>query len=258
MGLFDFLGGADKGLKKHASRVADKRAQAPDRAESIRHLAGLKSSGAVEALLARFSFKVDPSIIDQEEKEDVFNAIVDAGVDVAHEPVRAYLRNPSRSVNWAIKILAHLVSTEELVDEILDVLAPMDVEYTRDPERKQQLIAALEDMRSPKIAPAILRFLEDVNETCRYHAVGTLLGQHAPPAEGEGAAKDENAEGPNVLVVLAARLPIEESVRVRSRIASGLADAAYTFEAGPTRESAAKALTSEFSLDREGRITRKK
>lgn len=257
MGLFDFLGGgSDKGLKKHASRVADKRAQAPDRAESIRHLANLKNAGAVEALLVRFSYKVDPSIIDQEEKEDVFNAIVDSGADVALEPVRAYFRNPSRSVNWAIKILAHLVSTDELIDEILEVLAGMDVEYTRDPERKQQLIAALEDMRSPKIAPAVVRFLEDVNETSRFHAVGALLGQQA--REGDPAAGPSGADQPNVLAVLAARLPVEESVRVKVRIADGLAEAGYVYEPGAARESAAKALPTDFAIDREGRVTRKK
>src|SRR5688572_5442500 len=107
VGLFDFFSGkkgSDGALKKHAARVADKRAQAPDRWDAIQALGKListsRTSGgadgpetarrAVEALLARFSFYVDPSITDQDEKEEVARYVVDAG-ESAIEPVLALL-----------------------------------------------------------------------------------------------------------------------------------------------------------------------
>ena len=86
MGLFDFFkgGAGSKGtaststLRKHAARVANKRAQAPDRWDSIQALAQMGTPEAIEALLVRFSFQTDPSITDQEEKDAAFEAAIEA------------------------------------------------------------------------------------------------------------------------------------------------------------------------------------
>ncbi len=81
MGFFDlFTGGSGGGgaLKKHAARVANKRAQAPDRWESIQALAQIGTPEAIDALLMRFSYLSDPSITDQEEKDAAYEAVIEA------------------------------------------------------------------------------------------------------------------------------------------------------------------------------------
>ena len=70
MGLFDVFKGGGGGLKKHVTRVANKRAQKHERWESIQVLAADGSDEALRALLTRFTVRVDPSITDGEEKNE--------------------------------------------------------------------------------------------------------------------------------------------------------------------------------------------
>ena len=75
MGLFDFLTkkNAQTAVQRLAVKAADKRGLAPDRWEALQALIKIDSEEAVEALLSRFTFYVDPTITDQEEKDSVFN-----------------------------------------------------------------------------------------------------------------------------------------------------------------------------------------
>lgn len=249
MGLFDFFSGkkgSDGALKKHAARVADKRAQAPDRWDAIQALGKLigesRKSGddgpetarrAVEALLARFSFYVDPSITDQDEKEEAARYVVDAGEN-AIAPVIALLRR-SDSIGWGLKLLERLLPADRVVGELLELLATMDTEYERDPMRKQQVLQTLEDRRDERIVEGVKRFLEDVNETARFHAIGAVFGQ-----ENAQAARDD----------LTRALAKEDSVRGRARILEGFAERRWSV--GGERAAIEKALPAGFSLDKDG------
>jgi len=207
MGLWIiFSKDTEAALKKHAQRVANKRSQAPDRWESIQALAAMHDPKAIDALLVRFTFTTDPSITDQEEKDAVFDAVVNAK-DVALDPVRRFLAR-AESLGWPLKLLQSILSPEDVLSELLHLLSRMDTEYERDPQRKIQVLAALEEQRDPRIAQAAQRFVDDVNETVRFHAVGALLAQ------------DAALESRDVLLQALAK---EESVRVRARILDGFA-----------------------------------
>ncbi|MCB9603931.1 MAG: HEAT repeat domain-containing protein [Sandaracinus sp.] len=229
MGLFDFFGRKSGGaVGKHAARAADKRAQAPDRWQSLRALGDMKSAEAVEALLQRFTFRVDPSITDQEEKDLAMHGIVSAG-EVAIEPVRAFLKE-SASVAWPVKMLQQLVGPEELVGDLLAILADMHTDYERDPQRKIDLIMQLEDHRDARIRPALERFVEDANETVRFHAVQTIAGQ------------EDVDDSKEAFVALYLR---EESVRVRVRVLDVAVDRNWTVDP----EAMAPKLPAGYSLD---------
>ena len=122
MGLFDRFKSdrADKqGAKaspaaKWADRV-EKRAQNYDRQEAIQALADMGSADAVEVLLKRFTFHIDPSITDQEEKDAAFRGVLKAGRQ-AIEPVRAFATKAESLALWPMKIgLRELVEEEEFV-----------------------------------------------------------------------------------------------------------------------------------------------
>ncbi len=216
MGFLDFFGGGsdERARKRHAARVANKRAQAPDRWDSIQALGEMKTGPACEALLARFTFKVDPSITDQEEKEAAYQAIVRAG-EVAVEPVVAFLKS-AETIAWPLKILQQLVSPERVTELLLEVLAPMDTEYERDPQKKIQVLAELADRKDPRIRPAVERFLEDINETARFHAVSAVFAQDDAEASREAMMR--------VLVE-------DESNRIRARILDGMVGRSWTLDA---------------------------
>ncbi|MGH7294422.1 MAG: HEAT repeat domain-containing protein, partial [Polyangiaceae bacterium] len=234
MGLFDLFKSGDKKSvnKTPASKWADrieKRAQNYDRQEAIQALGEMATADAVEALLKRFTFHMDPSITDQEEKDNAFRGILRAGKE-AVAPVRAFAAR-AESLAWPMKILKEIVSGDEYVEELLRWLSRWDTEYAKFVDPKVQLLTALEEHRHPRIREEVERFLEDVNEPARFHAASTLLAQ------------DDPAAAP----ALAHLLGDEESVRVRNRIAEGLASRAWPV---PEDERAAvgKVLPSGFSL----------
>jgi hypothetical protein len=245
MGLFDLFnkGGGKKTEKgeagksssaaKFAERAADKRAQTYDRQEAIQNLASLGTADAVAALLKRFTFIIDPSITDQEEKDAAFNGILRAGKE-AIEPVRAFAAK-AESLAWPMKILKELVSEEELIEELLVWLARWDTEYSKFIDPKIQLLVALEEHKHEKILEAVEAFLEDVNEPARFHAVKTTLSQ----------------DNPEVIPTLLRILREEESVRVRNKIVEGFAARGWTVPE-EDRDATRKALPYGFSIDAQG------
>jgi len=218
MGFLDFLfkrggdagAGDEAALLKHGERILDKRAMSPDRFASIEYLCNLGTDDAWRALLPRYNFNVDPSITDREEKHFIFDRISRAQ-DTAVVPVKEFLRKTT-SVNWALKILRELVEAEAFVAELLEVLEGEGTSYQKNADRKINIIMALEDVLDPRVAPALLGFLDDVNEDVRFHTVRTLLAQNDPAVAAEP------------LVALLAR---EESMRIKTNIADGLAEKAW-------------------------------
>jgi len=237
LGIFGKKSDADV-VRKHAERVSNKRAQAYDRWESIQALTQLRSKESVAALLGRFTFYVEPSITDQEEKDAVFAGVVGAG-EVGVEPVLAFLKRAD-SISWPLKMLDKLVEPEVVVGHLLDLLATMDTEYARDPESKIQVLTALSERRDPRVAEAVARFLADTNESARFAATSAILGQEA---------------------VVAHRAPLleaflrEDSVRVRNRILEGFA--ANALDVKPEQERVKAKLTPGWTLDT-GTVPRKR
>ncbi|WP_434047319.1 MULTISPECIES: HEAT repeat domain-containing protein [Sorangium] len=246
MGIFDFLrksnppaGGAssDKKVAGLAKVVADKRAQTYDRLDAIQSLAAMKSADAAAALLRRFTFSIDPSITDQEEKDLAFRGIVDAGKDAVPAVVEFCLK--AEALTWPLKVLREVLDEADCRAELVRLLDRFDTEYARNVEPKQQLIVALGDIKGDDVRLAVERFLEDVNETVRFHAVQTTFSQ------------DNEAS----VAALVKMLPAEESVRVKNKVAEGLMGRGWTVPA-ELRASANQALqdSNGFSVGPDGKL----
>jgi hypothetical protein len=246
MGLFDLFKGtgkkqsADKpdrpkanAAARWAERAGDKRAQNYDRQEAIAALAEMGTPEAVTALLKRFTFTIDPSITDQEEKDGAFSGILRAGKD-AVEPTRAFATK-AESLGWAMRVVKDVLSEDEYIEELLLWLARWDTEYSKFIDPKIQLLVTLEDHKNSKIAPAVEPFLHDVNESARFHAVATTLAQNDA----------------STLVTLLRILPDEESFRVKTKIADGIAARAWAIPED-VRAETRKHLPPGFSIDGDG------
>ncbi|MBX3201239.1 MAG: HEAT repeat domain-containing protein [Labilithrix sp.] len=248
MGLFDFFksngkGGDDTKKKsnaaaKWAETAGSKRAQAYDRQEAIQELSKLGTADAVEALLKRFTFAIEPSITDQEEKELAFDGILKAGKD-AIEPVRAFAAK-AESLRWPMRILKETLEEDELIEELIVWLGKWDTEYAKFIDPKLQLLEELGDHVRPEIREAVEPFLEDVNEPARFNAVMATLAQ-----------KDAQSIGPLVTLLLD-----EESVRVRSKVADGLATLSWEVPEDQ-RDAVRKVLPPQFGVDGSGFVTKR-
>jgi HEAT repeat protein len=242
LGLFDFLGkkkqdDAAPAAKKppkdvpRLSRLAgDKMAQNYDRQEAIDELARAGTAEAAEGLLRRFTFTMEPSITDQDEKEAAAEGIVAAG-EAAIEPIRRYCVR-AESLTWPLKLLRRIIKGDQLVDELLALLDEFDDEYMRNPEPKIQLISVLEEYPTNDVRVAVEPFLTDVNETVRFHAAVTVF-----------AMNDEQSVPP-----LVKALSEEESLRVKNRIATGLVDKGWRVSKD-LAEAFRAAVPPGFTLD---------
>ncbi len=109
MGIFDFFGRkAEPGARSSSRDVArwarlagEKLAQDYDRQEALAELGKLKTAEAAEALLRRFTFSMEPSITDQEEKETAATGIAGAA-DAALDPIRRHCAK-AESLAWPLK-----------------------------------------------------------------------------------------------------------------------------------------------------------
>lgn len=274
MGFFDFLKKkdepakgstpppADKKVAGHAKVVADKRAQTYDRMEALQALAEIHSADSAAALLKRFSFSIDPSITDQEEKDLAFEGIVAAGrtgdlpagekerekalaeaedrCDKVVEATRTYCER-AEQLTWPLKVLRALLDDDDYRDELLTLLERFDIEYSRNVEPKIQLLVALEEVAGEDSREPVEAFLEDVNETVRFHAAETTFA-HGNEASAAALCK----------MIIA-----EESVRVKNKVAEGFVRRGWTVPPDQ-REATAKALrdTEGYRLDASGKIVR--
>jgi hypothetical protein len=259
VGLFDFLkkksspppaapgagrsggagGSVDRKVVGPGKVAGDKRAQTYDRMEAIQVLADMKTPDAAAALLKRFTFVIDPSITDSEEKEVAFQGIVGAGKECVPAVVEFCLK--AEQLTWPLKILHELLDDEAYEEEVIDLLARFDTEYTRSVEPKIQVIQALEEIVSEEVREAVAPFLEDVNETVRFHAVQATFAQN-------------NKESLPAMVKL---LEAEESVRVKNKVAEGLLFRSWVIPP-ELREATGKALrdTGGYSVGPDGKIVK--
>jgi HEAT repeat protein len=245
MGLFDLFKQdrtrKDRSKASPAAKWADKmekRAQNYDRQEAIQALADMATADAVAVLLKRFTWSMDPSITDQEEKDAAFKGILRAG-QAAVEPVRAFAAK-AESLAWPMKIMKELLGEDEYVEELLRWLSGWDTEYAKFVEPKVQILAALEEYKHPHIREGVEPFLEDVNEPARFHAVSALLAQ-------------DDAQAAPALAHLLGR---EESVRVRNKIAEGMASRGWVVPEDE-RDAIRRGLPPGFALDDAGRIVKR-
>lgn len=250
MGLFDLFskktGGdpqpKEKKEKEVGSRelarltrvVSNKMSQNYDRQEAIEELSKMANAEGARALLRRFDFSMEPSIVDQDEKEAAAHGIAAAGT-AALEPIHAYCAR-AESLTWPLKVLRQIVPADQIVGELLTLLDQFDQEYMRNPEPKIQLIALLGEYKTSEVRDAVEPFLTDVNESVRFHAAGTLFAM-------------ADAESAEALVVALAG---EESLRIKNRIARGFEQAGWTLDEKLAAQLAS-ALPPGFSV-RSGRV----
>ncbi|MCP4604922.1 MAG: HEAT repeat domain-containing protein [Proteobacteria bacterium] len=130
---------------------------------------------AVAGLLSRFAVNAEPTIEDEKEKEWVCDALIEIGRPALPQ-IKRILRT-AESVNWAQRTLRNIIPVDEYIQELLDVLSDFDTEYERNPDRKLQTIMALSETTREEIATALVRFLDDVDETVRFHTIVALAKQ---------------------------------------------------------------------------------
>ncbi len=116
----------------------------------------------------------------------------------------------------------------------------MDIEYERDPQKKIDVIASLEERKDPRIVEAVTPFLGDMNETTRFHAVCAIFAQD---------------EAQQAIEALTKALLAEESVRVRMMILDGFVERGWSIT--ESKDEVTKKLPNGYSLGKKGEVRKR-
>ncbi len=246
MGFLDFLFDQDKKEErkyvKLEKTLTNMYVQPSERAYTIEQLRDLRTPEAAIVLLKRFGESAPNTTVDLEEKERVYDVLVELGAETSFsvvEIVREHLRRVDENVNWPLKVLSDLLTRDGFVAFLAELLHDCSPEYKQNPEKKQELILRAHEVQSDALAAELVRFLDDMNETVRFLAVEAVIGQANP----------KDAVEP-----LAALLAREESLRIVQRLAAAFNREQEWKIPEALRADVAEALPEEFGIHAQGHI----
>jgi hypothetical protein len=243
MGVFDLFskdGRQQRARDKNVSRAVNKWSQSPDRMKALQALRDDGSPEAIYGMLRRFGMMYDKTIEDEQEKDWVFEVLVEKGAAII-PPIKRYLF-AADSVSWPLRLLDRVAGKEEELAVIKEVLERHEPGYERDPTKKIQLLNHLAALKDSRVPPLIVPYLADMDEGVRYSAVEALL-------------RHKNEEAAREPLLLQFVSESEDSLRIRLQIAEGFADLAWLVKGH--RGEVEKKLPEQFQLDREGHIKKK-
>lgn len=235
----------DKQIQRHKKHIKNKFGQGEDRQKAIEffsELAGQEATLAKEGhlgLLERYMVNVEPSIRDEDEKEQVFDILTSLGDEVV-PAIEDYINRKDAAsvpVAWPLKVLDAVCETEQAVSVLTQALDRLGTTYTREPERKQAIVRQLAAYDDPRVVSAMITFLRDHRDEVQLEALAALERR-----------ADEAAREPMLDLLLEEDTP----VRIRAQLAAALQRLGWTVKG--YRKKVEEALPDGLSVDRGGRI----
>jgi len=162
----------DKNVAKLHKKLMNKWYQTMERKRVIQLLAQLGSEEAVTALLGRFTYVTDGSIVDEDEKSIVYEILLDMGGRSVPSLRRFILTEPA--IYWPLKALTEIEGEEVAVDTLLEALDGITDRWERSMERMHSLVQSLRDYHSDKVLARLVDLATDENEEIRFLAVDGL------------------------------------------------------------------------------------
>jgi len=183
MGMLDFLFDKDKKQERQLQSLRKKLlnmwVQSPERNYTAEQLRDIGTPEAITILCERFKLNTQNTTYDNEEKLFIYDLLVNLG-ESAIEPVKAVVLEEEQQVNWPMKVLGDLLDRQEMADFLCQLLTAMTIDYTRDPEKKEQLILRASKFSDIEdIQKQVARFLTDDNEGIRFHAANQAVTHDA-------------------------------------------------------------------------------
>jgi HEAT repeat protein len=244
MGLFDFFS-SDKGARDEKTvdrlkkKLLNKHHQTAERKRAIELLAGLGSEAAISALLYRFSFHTPGTIVDEEEKDMVFDALKEAGAKTIR-PLEEFIQKEN-TVYWPIRALAEIAGEERAVDTVLASLDGIQDRFEQSMDRMTQLVSCLRDFQSPKVMARLIALLEDDAEEIRFLALDGL------------STFDEHEEAVDAIV--SRLLVAEETGRIKTFVTDLLLERRWNVR--KNRKLLSEQLPAQYFVDDTGVVQRR-
>src|SRR5216684_4090046 len=159
MGLFDLLGlGGSKderearSVRKLQKKATEKYGPKENRQGAIEELGELRTPRAIEALLMRYTVRVEPGITDDEEKQRVLALVQQAGSSIAVPVLKSFVLGRDE-ISWPLKALSDLLPEPEMVAFLVEALRKAAGDYSRVPEKRSSCCTRWRSTRAATRCP---------------------------------------------------------------------------------------------------------
>ncbi|MFH1529357.1 MAG: hypothetical protein ABIK09_01340 [Pseudomonadota bacterium] len=178
MGWTDFMArrretGATRKIERLKKRLMDPHHQTGERKRSIAELDQIGSEDAIYALLGRFTYHTSGSIVDEDEKQLVFDVLRRKGA-AAIPAIEDYIIN-EKTIYWPLRTLSELAGTERAVEILLEALDSIPDRWAESMERMNSLVSSMRDFHHPRILERLIELSGDDFEEIRFLSVDGLF-----------------------------------------------------------------------------------
>jgi HEAT repeat protein len=169
----------DKQILKLQKKLMNKYVQTNDRKRVISILSEIGSDEALTALLGRFKYVTDGSIVDEDEKELVYEIIRSKGPAVI--PVLRRFISSEVNIYWPLRALTEIGGDEAAVETLLEALNGINDRFDRSMERMTNLVSCFRDYDQPAVLDKLIELVSDDSEEVRFLSVDglTTFAEHS-------------------------------------------------------------------------------
>lgn len=165
----------EKQIARTVRKLTETHGDPAIRQEAAEKLASWGTPEAIAGLLRRFTIQASQLTLDQDEKRQVIHRLVELG-EVTVEPLVDFLKKQPE-VNWPAQALSQILTEEEYIRRMLEVLRYLRGRYVRASEHKAHVIRLVEGFSSPELQKAVEGFLEEEDDDVRIAAIDYLAGE---------------------------------------------------------------------------------
>jgi hypothetical protein len=158
--------------------------QTAERKRAIGALTEIGTSEAIVSLLKRYQYHTEQTIVDEDEKELVFQACVSLG----HDAVPGLLEyiNTEISIYWPVKALRQIVGEEVAVSELLKALDNIEDNFGANRQRREELVDQMRTYaEDDRVFDRLLACLGDEDEEIVIRAIDGLSVREDDPEVAE-------------------------------------------------------------------------
>jgi hypothetical protein len=185
MGWSDYMArrkeaGAVRKVEKLRKRLMNEHHQTGERKRSILELDQIGTEDAIYALLGRFTYHTPGSIVDEDEKQLVFDVLRRKGA-AAIPALEEYVVN-EKTIYWPLRTLTELAGEDRAVEILLDALDALPDRWEQSMERMTNLVSSMRDFQHPRILERLVTLSADDFEEIRFLSVDGLSTFEDPAA----------------------------------------------------------------------------
>lgn len=180
MGFLDFFTGSTPQSKidRIKRRLMDPYRQTHERYEAMDELTKLATAEALDAMLQRFTLRVNGPTVDEEEKQYCYEQIEKWG-DAAVPSLEHFVATHD-AVYFPLRALRDVAGDDAAVGALMKAIESADPGYHEGLERLREIVSNLRDFQHDRVRDALVGLLQSRNNEIRFYA---LDGLAAYPAE---------------------------------------------------------------------------